>query len=627
VSDGGATSLRRCGLAVLTVTSAAAVLGPAPVSAAADPLAPDAQIALLRKTQERQQDYNTPAFRALQAAAAARRVVEQVAIPVNDPERLPLTDPCTVGAACVGDVRLDRWETDAGGIVRPVLFTARDGATLSGHVWATRSGPARRPAILIINGSILAFEEIYWWAAQTLAKAGYVVMTFDAQGEGRSDQFGEDPDRAEAPIAGTPPLGSGLPFYDGGADALGFLLSTPDEPYVPVASRTSSTSHAPKQARRVRSGLNPAFNPLWDMIDPARIGLAGHSYGAIAASYLAQSDPRVGAAVGWDSLCRPVQPAPTELEEFSSPGSGIGPGLPTALNSFGPRCFGAPPAPQPKLSKPALGLTGDYLLTPVPYTSAPDPLFKSQASHRFSAAGVDSGQIIIRGGTHSESSYIPLAAATATLRGIDLIAWYTAAWFDKYLRDDPTADARLLTDRWRHDAANAAVDTNGDTNLFSELYRSRLDIRTATGTRVTCEDLRAGCRVLRPAADDCGPNEFGYLRIATSADTGTNPLVAACSTTAVRCASRRRFTIRIGKPGQMLRKIVVRINGRRVAVRAARAGGPASALIDLRGRSRSTVAVTITARTGAGRPYREIRRYRLCRRSKTPGARSGKVAR
>jgi hypothetical protein len=34
-----------------------------------------------------------------------------------------------------------------------------------------------------------------------------------------------------------------------------------------------------------------------------------------------------------------------------------------------------------------------------------------------------------------------------------MIAWYTTAWFDKYVKHDPTADARLLTNRWRHDAA------------------------------------------------------------------------------------------------------------------------------------------------------------------------------
>ena len=77
---------------------------------------------------------------------------------------------------------------------QPVLFTARNGSTLSGHVWATRAGPAKRPGIVITNGSVQAPEELYWFAAQTLAKAGYVVLTFDPQGQGRSDTFGEVPD-------------------------------------------------------------------------------------------------------------------------------------------------------------------------------------------------------------------------------------------------------------------------------------------------------------------------------------------------------------------------------------------------------------------------------------------------
>ena len=47
---------------------------------------------------------------------------------------------------CAGDIRLYDWGADGDGIVEPVLFTQRNGSTLSGHVWMTRSGPAKRPA-------------------------------------------------------------------------------------------------------------------------------------------------------------------------------------------------------------------------------------------------------------------------------------------------------------------------------------------------------------------------------------------------------------------------------------------------------------------------------------------------
>jgi hypothetical protein len=116
---------------------------------------------------------------------------------------------------------------------------------------------------------------------------------------------------------------------------------------------------------------------------------------------------------------------------------------------------------------------------------------------------------LIRGGTHYEYSFIPNPGFPATLRGADLVAWYTQAWFDKYVKGDATADARLLSDRWRSDARGAAVDPVGDGNLFSFYYRSRLDL-TIGDARVTCEDLRAGCDALAPD----GQGEYSYLAAA-----------------------------------------------------------------------------------------------------------------
>ena len=41
------------------------------------------------------------------------------------------------------------------------------------------------------------------------------------------------------------------------------------------------------------AGLNAAYNPFWKMLNPRRIGLAGHSFGAAGVSYIGQKDPRV----------------------------------------------------------------------------------------------------------------------------------------------------------------------------------------------------------------------------------------------------------------------------------------------------------------------------------------------
>jgi hypothetical protein len=238
----------------------------------------------------------------------------------------------------------------------------------------------------------------YWFAAQTLANAGYVVLTSDPQGQGQSDERGEPPDENE----GSPAQTDGRPFYDGTSDAIDFFLSTPADPYEPSPSCSTGTSPAPKQDRRVRAGLNAGFNPLWELVDRDRLGLAGHSFGAAGVSFVGQKDPRVDAIVAWDNLSAP------------SPDSGPAPVEP---------CPGVPGARSiPPITKPALGMSADYFIPPVPNTSDPDPLAKSQGSLAYTRAGVDTGELVIRGGTHYEFSWIPNPGFTATLRGADMTA-------------------------------------------------------------------------------------------------------------------------------------------------------------------------------------------------------------
>jgi len=462
---------------------------------------------------------------------------------LTDPERRPNPNPCTTVLLCPVDPRLQRWK-DHDGLVEPVLYTSRSGAIISGHIWATRTGPAKRPGVVIVNGSIVGFEQIYWFAAQVLAKAGFVVMTFDAQGEGNSDQFGAYPDQLEDAFAGTPGLGflgpkpaagpglggNGLPFYDGGADALDFMLSTPAQPFVPVPSRTSGTSHADMQARRVAAGLNAGHNPLHALLDASRIGLAGHSYGAVAASWLAQHDPRVRTAVAWDSLCVPVSPAPDEVAAFNAAPvnrlAGILPG--GLLYGLPVPCFGAPAGPAPAITKPALGINGDYLVAGIPYLTPPRPQDKATASLAYSAAGVDTGNITIRGATHFDFNDVPLVLP-ASRRGIDLVTWYTVAWFAKYLQNDPLADRMLMSTRWQNDAAAAKALPAGEPNVYSWHYRSRLSITQANGQRFQCEDLRKGCAAQVPAANDCGATPYAFASVATGP---TQPATAACTATA-----------------------------------------------------------------------------------------------
>jgi hypothetical protein len=156
----------------------------------------------------------------------------------------------------------------------------------------------------------------------------------------------------------------------------------------------------------------------------------------------------------------------------------------------------------------------------VPNTSQPSPTAKTTESLDYTKAGADTGELIIRGGSHLDFSFIPNVAFGASLRGADMIDWYTTAWFDKYVKGDPTADRRLLTTRWQRDAAEGSIDPNRDPNMFSFFNQSRLSIHRG-GLSFDCEDMRAGCPGL--VANDGVPGVYSYLTLATSPDTGPVP--------------------------------------------------------------------------------------------------------
>ncbi len=460
-------------------------------------------------TQERQSIYDTPEYQAALTAQSAGNLSEALAEQAADPGRLFAGDLCWNGGnGCAGDVRLYDWQKNGYGLVQKVLFTARDGATLSGRVWATKAGPKRRPGIVITNGSVQADEQMYWYAAQALAKDGYVVLTFDPQGQGQSDTPGQSPDEGE----GVPAQSDGRPFYDGTEDAIDFLLSSPKHPYEPVPSCETGTSHAAKQNERVAAGLDAPYDPFWGMLNAkAGVGLAGHSYGAAGVSYIAQWDPRVKAVVAWDNLGGPGP----EAGSVPSQQGGTPP-----MSSIGEKPCPADPAERTvvPITKPGLGMSADYGLPPLPNTGLPEPLAKSKESLAYSEAGVDSGEIVIRGGSHLDFSFIPNQAFGASLRGPDEIAWYTAAWFDKYVKHQVSADKRLLTERWREDPVEAAIDPRHDGNAFSFYYLSRLDIHLAKGGSFDCEDLREGCAGMVPARKDGFPGSYSYLALDTSPD-------------------------------------------------------------------------------------------------------------
>ena len=321
---------------------------------------------------------------------------------------------------------IDDWQKRTGGRALPVSFKATDGATLRGHVWLPPKG-ARRPAggypgVVITDGSIQAYENLYYWAAEGLAQYGYEVMTYDVQGQGHSDLF---------PASCTPTDCAGVPyqqnynFYQGAEDSLGYFLSR--------------------------------ANPGRAQLDADRVGIAGHSLGASAVSWVGQCDSRVKSIVAWDDL-DPITVADC------------------AKNVIVPRAFRAT-----KLHTPALATTNDYEFNVQSMTTVPDPhggsntggLSGDSGYQSLVKAGVDSQLVSFRNGTHLTYTYIDLVMPSNELS--ERFAFhYTLAWFDQYLRggQDPyTARPALqrLTDLKSYDDS-ADVNRIGPVSIGAGIY-------------------------------------------------------------------------------------------------------------------------------------------------------------
>lgn len=294
-----------------------------------------------------------------------------------------------------------------------VHFVNRNGAKLTGDLWGppvARCGPSARCAgILVVEGGSGAAARTYWWAAQTLAAAGYVVLTFDVQGHGESETFGHD---ASGRIACMPPTGAA-------ADPavlreLGTCGGIPSEQ---PASFTLAAEDA-------YDWFASAANPWADRVDVARVGAAGHSWGATAVSTLQARRP-VGAVVAWDWLSA----------------------CPDDVADHGVAC----PEPESQwlpARAPALDIEGDYLYWPLPRPPGAARDGRLEAFRHWSRAGVDAMTLVLRGGTHYDYTSVPLPLP-ALSDGQALAARFTVLWFDKYLRGDPSAGAALVERSFR----------------------------------------------------------------------------------------------------------------------------------------------------------------------------------
>ncbi|MGO4255316.1 alpha/beta hydrolase [Marmoricola sp. RAF53] len=390
--------------------------------------------------------------------------VTQMLAQLATPTRLALTAGALVPGWNVGNPLRAGWNGSRGTSQR-VAFLNRYGAQLRGTVYAPRPGAkdpytgapltSPYPGVVITPGSIQGSEGMYVWLAQDLAERGYVVLTYDVQGEGTSETLphtagGELPfcNPLAAPVDGNMLGCPGVPFQQaanfttGTSDALDYFLS-PANPYAALLDRTPDS-------RTVTPGRT------------SKVAIIGHSLGAAAVSEVQATDPRVEAVVALDKL------------------------------------RGGTAGPVPAV--PALAVQSEYFLLPSLATSTPDPGQERATGYdAWVAAGKDALLVVPRASTHLEYTDIPLVLP-ASRYGQALTSVYVQAFLDRYLKHTGS-DASLVgtTFRYLEPRGNkvwAPVTLDRDGNL-SVYYCSAYSIHSgadSSGPLLTDGDLNGvGC--------------------------------------------------------------------------------------------------------------------------------------
>ena len=164
---------------------------------------------------------------------------------------------------------------------------------------------------------------------------------------------------------------------------------------------------------------------------------------------------------------------------------------------------------------PALGLSNDYGFWTQPTDTPPNKNAKVGGFTTLAEAGIDTAEVVLRGATHLEYTYID-AVLPASRLGERMASYYTVAWFDRYLKGDASAFDRLRARprstgaRTRHRSAQATsarrrhwrtrpirwpgtcrTRSRGSAveNAVSFYYRSAYSLTSPAGGHWACTDL------------------------------------------------------------------------------------------------------------------------------------------
>jgi dienelactone hydrolase len=390
----------------------------------------------------------------------------------------------------------ERWAPRRGR-VRAAHYRNRYGAMISAHLWAPpRAVRGRRPAVIFINGAGDAEEE-YWAFAEDLAEHGYVVMTFDPQGSGKSEAEPNprsrycDPNGAwrRPQEMGVREHGSCAGQNDNGLDST--TGQGPAVADIVVGGHTGRQGTPDIQdlydklspnyifgALDARRWMASRANPWRKRIDFTRVGVMGHSLGAYAAAMVANGDPRHRFRVG------------VALDSYAHFMHEVGPRVPTLYEQSeqellsGPRLAAPPPTALHATRK-------DY------------PAF---VAHRTAVM-----YAVLRASNHSEFAYSgPDQPAPASRAGQRVATYFALAWLDRRLARSRSrrrrANVRLRAARFDRSVDrssiglghwNPATMTNHPYRIAGHRVAAALSdyyvSRYAFGGR-RCRDMRRGCR-------------------------------------------------------------------------------------------------------------------------------------
>lgn len=420
------------------------------------------------------------------------RLQDQLANPQYWPLRLSQADPDNPDPYRAPEL----WAPGRGRVLA-VRYPNRYGAMISAHLWAPRrTSHAGDPAVIVINAAGEA-EEAYWAFAQDLAEHGYVVMTFDPQGAGKSDA---DPNPMSKYCD---PEGEWREPQEMGVQEHGRCAGQNDNGVnstlgqVPAVAGIVIGGHTGRQGTPDVQGLydelSPNFifgafdayewmasraNPWRREIDFGRVGVMGHSLGAYAAAMVANGDPlrRFRAGVSMDSYAYLMH--------------GVRPRVPTLYQQSEQELFSGPrlAAPPPTALH---GTREDY--------------------EAFVRRRVDTMYVVLRASNHYEFAYTgPDNPSPASRLGQRVATYFALAWLDRILKGSDasvrsSADRRLRATRFDGsvDRSSIGLGTWDPATMTNHPYMvNGLDVaaalssyyvsRYAFGGR-TCLDMRAGC--------------------------------------------------------------------------------------------------------------------------------------